>query len=275
MDVAGRERMVWQQGFDAPSSKIFFEDPGRCEADADPLAHCAHDRFVVVEAVATLHGDLLTEERPETPGWQSRIQYAVVEHQVSWRCRLTSAFEVFSAREHGTLGNANLSRDQHAAFQGADAYGQVEALCDEIDVFVGQMQFDFQLRMSHEQRRNQWLHMQQTNDHRAADAQKATRLVFTPSHRFGLGDRVERAPGFDVIALPLDRRRQLARGPMQQPQTEMRFERADVSTDVGLPDAQFTRRRGEAAGFDRSHEALHPQQLAGLPTCIAALNFMQ
>ena len=44
-----------------------------------------------------------------------------------------------------------------------------------------------------------------------------------------------------------------------------------MSTDIGLPDSEFTGGRGETSGFHSAHEALHPKQFARLPNHLAFL----
>src|SRR5213076_2608610 len=97
MDFCSGKRMFGKQRLDATSAKLLLKDPDGCEADAETLAYRAHDRLLIVEAIATLHRDVPANEGPDTPVGQPRVQDAIVLRQVPWCGGLAVAFEVFGA----------------------------------------------------------------------------------------------------------------------------------------------------------------------------------
>ncbi len=145
-----------------------------------------------------------------------------------------------------------LARDQARVLQLVRAsYRDIEALLDQIDAAIVQPQVKRQLRIATEELRNRIGQLRQRQRHRRADTQRAGRLALHRTERaVGLVQVVKDLCNLRVVLLAGLGQTQPARGAVEQPRRQMRFQLADILADRGGGQAKPPRRRGKAVALD-------------------------
>ncbi len=165
-------------------------------------------------------------------------QRADIEHeagesgQFSRSSRRSVKLEVNATRYENAPAVAKAARGQARIAQGADADGEIEAFLDQIDIAVGQMQIERQLRMLGQEVGQCRRDMRQPESARRADAQGAAQRTAERT-RGRLGFLQFGQQGFAAGQVRATRLGQadLARGPLQQAHAQPRFERCDRTAD--------------------------------------------
>ncbi len=234
------------------------DDEVRQQRDAEPRDRRIAHHFAVVRDERPLHVErphrAIDAEFPADPPL-APVQHARVASEIGRRLRRAVPLQVRGARARDHPPCTQRTRDQRRILERADPQHEVEALADQVDAPVGQIEVQPHGRVRGQEFGDQRRHVRDPERQRRADLQRTMQLGAAYRHRLlGVGDLREDALRAHVKLLPRFGHREIARIPVQQPHAERRLQRHRAPADELLGQHQLVGRRREAARIDGRDE---------------------
>ncbi len=236
-DVDGQWRRLEpaQDGLQPAGAHVGADDEIGLARDARALGRERLEKAaaVRVDGAADAHLALVAlpiAERPDVARRRVLVREAGMLREILRLVRFAVPLEVGRRGAADEPRGADPAADEILAARIADAHREVEALLDEIDHALGELDVELQLRMPGGEGRDGRRQMTRAEGRRAREAQRAAGRNRPGGHRdLGLLEVGEQLHAALVERLPGLRQRQPARRAVQEPHVEVRLEVPDLA----------------------------------------------